>query len=340
MGIVFFCNFLSVFLRKTPMNGYILGTRIGKGTYGQVYSGLSPSGDKVAMKKIAISPSNDSVFLLYRELSVLRAVGTHPNVISVLDVVVGKPDCASVWIVSPLYESDLRTFVKSNCPNYIVTEPLLTEILSQLIEGLSHIHNLHILHRDIKPQNVLVISEPWPVKTPLKERNRQQSKKIRVVIADLGLSKFVVNRLPRFGYDACTHSPAMTHEIVTLWYRAPEVILGATTYCGAIDVWSLAVVLVELASGKCPFNGKSEVDTLMKIFQIVGTPQKDSVFGTMKYFSSRFPLWSPAACASKLKNLMGESKYVHIAASMLALEPKDRPTIDSVKRWLNGRRRL
>ncbi len=316
------------------MNGYILGSRIGKGTYGQVYAGVSPSGDKVALKKISIASNNDSVFLLYRELSILRAVGDHPNVVAVTDVVVGKPDCSCVWIVSPLYESDLRTFVKTNCVNYIVPEPLLSDIVSQLVCGLSHIHSMHILHRDIKPQNVLVKWESLGGR-PLQPCNQQSGfKKIRIVISDVGLSKFVVKRLPRFGYDVSTTSPAMTHEIVTLWYRAPEVILGATSYAEAIDVWSLGVVIVELVTGKCPFNGKSEVDTLMKIFQMVGTPRIDSVFGTMKYFSNRFPVWSGST--EKLKTLMGGSKFFRTAASMLALDPRERPEMSVVRSWVGG----
>lgn len=311
------------------MNGYIMGSRIGKGTYGQVYSGMSPNGDKVAMKKISIDSHNDSVFLLYRELSVLRAVGTHPNVISVTDVVVSTSgDTACVWIVSPLFESDLRTYVKTNCPNYIVGECLLSEIFSQLVDGLSHIHSLHILHRDIKPQNILVRFD---------KSHRNSQSKIKVVISDLGLSKFVVNRLSRFGYDACAKSPNMTHEIVTLWYRAPEVILGATRYCGAIDVWSLGVVLVELASGRCPFNGKSEVDTLMKIFQVVGSPSEDSAYAAMRYFSAKFPVWSSTLASTKIESLMNLSKFSKIATSMLALDPKERWSIEGVRNWFDAR---
>jgi serine/threonine protein kinase len=306
------------------IRGYIIGPRIGKGTYGQVHSGISPDGTSVAMKKICITPNTDSVFLLYRELTMLRAVGDHPNVVSISDVVADAEHGAFVYLVTPLYDCDLRSYVKANFKGYIAPHEVVQDVMGQLVAGLAYMHSMHVLHRDIKPQNILVRSVGGL-------RDNNAAHRLDVVLSDLGLAKLVNKRLPRFGYDIANTCSAMTHEIVTLWYRAPEVILGATTYTGAIDVWSLGVVLIELCTGRCPFNGRSEVDTLMKIFQLSGTPKQDGLFGKMRYFSSQFPKWEQAEIGTRVRQLFND-KYTEIAAGMIAVEPGDRITTAELKK--------
>ena len=118
----------------------------------------------------------------------------------------------------------------------------------QLLNGLSWCHAHRIFHRDLKPQNLLV----QPPRGLLK-------------LGDFGLTR-------AFSLPLRTY----THEVVTLWYRAPEILLGAKDYACPIDMWSCGCVLGEMATGKPMFPGDSEIDELFKIFQVLGTPSEET----------------------------------------------------------------
>ena len=145
---------------------------------------------------------------------------------------------------------------------------MLFEILEQLVDAVAYLHDHRILHRDIKPQNILC-------------EEIFGGEKIRIKLGDFGLAKNVIKR------DFIKSIVPMTHEIVTLWYRAPEVLLCAETYDEGVDIWSIGVVLVELMSGSNPFNGRSEFETLMKIFRLIETPRVETwpELSNMDFFS-------------------------------------------------------
>lgn len=138
--------------------------------------------------------------------------------------------------------------------------------MKQLLEGVSYLHSHRILHRDLKPQNLLLDREG------------------HIKLADFGLSR-------SFSLPTRTY----THEVVTLWYRAPELLLGSRIYSTAIDIWSLGCILAEMILKKAFFPGDSEIDQLFKIFRVLGTPKEADWPGVSKLpdYKRNFPQWTP-----------------------------------------------
>merc|ERR1719247_2611472 len=122
-----------------------------------------------------------------------------------------------------------------------------------------------MLHRDLKPQNLLV------------DRRGDTLK-----LADFGLARAF--NVPIRPY---------THEVVTLWYRAPEVLLGEERYATPMDIWSLGCILAEMATGQALFPGDSEIDTIFRIFRLLGTPSDEVWPGvtTLRDYKQHFPQW-------------------------------------------------
>ena len=116
----------------------------------------------------------------------------------------------------------------------------------QLVKGIAHCHQMKVLHRDIKPQNLLL------------------SKEGILKIADFGLAR--AGGIPVKNF---------THEVVTLWYRPPDVLLGSKNYTTSIDIWSVGCIFAELVNMKALFQGSSEQDQIKKIFKSMGTPTED-----------------------------------------------------------------
>jgi serine/threonine protein kinase len=142
---------------------------------------------------------------------------------------------------------------------------LVRSCMLQILRGLHHCHSHLVLHRDLKPQNVLI------------------SRSGAVKLADFGLAR------------AFQLSGKYTHEVVTLWYRAPELLLGLQQYTSALDIWSVGCIFAELASRKPLFPGDSEIDAIYKIFRHLGTPTDDVWPGVTKlpHFQAAFPAWKP-----------------------------------------------
>merc|ERR1719263_275878 len=137
---------------------------------------------------------------------------------------------------------------------------------SQHIKGLLFLHSHRIIHRDLKPQNILISSDKPPM----------------LKIADFGMARAYSVPLPKY-----------THEVVTTWYRAPEILFGSQEYALPIDMWSAGCILGEMASGTALFRGDSEIDTIFQIFQKLGTPSEADWPGlsALPDFKMTFPQW-------------------------------------------------
>jgi len=147
----------------------------------------------------------------------------------------------------------------------------MKSFLHQLLKGVSYCHETHILHRDIKPQNLLINLESLELK-----------------IADFGLAR-------AFTVPTRTYS----NEVVTLWYRPPDVLLGSNNYTTSIDMWSIGCVFAEMATGKPLFPGHSVSDQLLKIFRLLGTPNTDNYPDIVN-----LPDWNPDFPVYRGKNIM------------------------------------
>lgn len=124
--------------------------------------------------------------------------------------------------------------------------PTVKSFLFQLLKGIENCHKNKVLHRDLKPQNLLISREGI------------------LKLADFGLAR-------AFGIPVKNY----THEVVTLWYRAPDILLGSKKYSTSVDIWSIGCIFAELVNRKPLFAGCSEEDQLKKIFSIRGTPSLD-----------------------------------------------------------------
>lgn len=167
----------------------------------------------------------------------------------------------------------------------------------QMLAGMDYVHARGIMHRDLKPQNLLV------------------DKRGYCKLADFGLARAFM--IPVRAY---------THEVVTLWYRAPEILLGQRTYAPAVDMWSIGCIFAELVNRKPLWPGDSEIDEIFRIFRSMGTPN-DSVWGdvnSLPDFKATFPKWPARSIGRSCPTL--DANGVDLLERMLAYEPYKRIT--------------
>ncbi len=199
----------------------------------------------VAMKKLPMNVWSEGMpATALREITVLKEV-QHPNIVVLRDVFVSYN--GNLYLVFELMDCDLKT-IMDTCrrvnhtlppalPRCAIPPAWCKWLLFQLLSGTSACHDHRIVHRDLKPQNILIDKATGVLK-----------------LADFGLARpYAVPLRP------------YTHEVVTLWYRCPEILLGQTTYNNAVDMWSAGCILAEMASGEPFFQGECEIDQLVKV---------------------------------------------------------------------------
>lgn len=239
--------------------------KIGEGSYGVVYKvRKKETKDIVALKRVKISSRSNGFedgipSSSLREIAALKNL-KHPNILELLEIV---HTGTSIYLVFEYLDQDLKKALEATQAG--LTEKVAKSYLLQLLKGIAYCHSRHILHRDIKLQNLLV------------------NKDGTVKLADFGLARSMSIPL-----RVCTK------EVVTLWYRAPELLLGTDIYGPAIDVWSLGCIYYEMLTKKVLFPGDSEIDQLFKTFQILGTPNETqwTAVSSLPYYKTNFPKWS------------------------------------------------
>jgi len=224
---------------------YTFCKALGKGAYGVVCSAKdSVNNRKVAIKKIC--PMAKSVYdakHTLREIRLLRHCGQHPNVITLLDLMVDEAN-DELYIGMECMDTDLHRIIQSSQKLSISHHK---HFMYQLILGIDFLHSHGILHRDLKPANLLV------------------SKNCDLRISDFGLARRAANET-----DA---KPLMTEHVVTRWYRPPELMLSPDgKYTAAVDIWSIGCIFAELLGRTPLFPGKNFVHQLQLIFDVIGTP--------------------------------------------------------------------
>ncbi|KAI8587953.1 kinase-like domain-containing protein [Geranomyces variabilis] len=223
---------------------YRLLRELGQGAYGIVCAAQNlETGTEVAIKKVQkIFEKSILAKRALREIKLLRHFNGHENITSLLDMDVTDPNTfTEVYIVQELMEADLHQIIRSEQP---LTDGHFQYFVYQICRGLKYIHSANVLHRDLKPGNLLVNSD------------------CELKICDFGLARGLSDAQTGF----------MTEYVATRWYRAPEIMLSFKSYTKAIDMWSVGCIFAELCGGKPLFKGRDYVDQLNQILSILGTP--------------------------------------------------------------------
>ncbi|KAA8545008.1 hypothetical protein F0562_019775 [Nyssa sinensis] len=268
--------------------------KIGQGTYSNVYKARDTiTGKIVALKKVRFDNLEpESVKFMAREIIILRRLD-HPNVIKLEGLVTSRMSC-SLYLVFEYMEHDLAGLAAS--PGIKFTEPQVKCYMHQLLSGLEHCHNHGVLHRDIKGSNLLLDNGGI------------------LRIADFGLATIFYPKHP------------MTSRVVTLWYRPPELLLGATDYGVGIDLWSAGCILAELLAGKPIMPGRTEVEQLHKIYKLCGSPSdeywKRSKLPNATLFKPREPYMR--RISETFKDFPPSS--LPLIETLLAIDPAERKT--------------
>ena len=205
-------------------------SKLGEGTYGIVYMAkMLATEEIVAVKEIKIDHCDDGIpSTAIREIAVLQELRNNAYIVNLKDIVHGA-NRNRLFLVFEYFNKDMKKYLDQlGGP---MNSQQVKSTLYQLLKGTMHCHERRIMHRDLKPSNLLVNPDATKIK-----------------IADFGLARTM--GLPLKTY---------THEVVTLWYRAPEVLLGSKIYSTAIDMWSIGAIFYELAHKKPLFAGDSEI---------------------------------------------------------------------------------
>jgi cyclin-dependent kinase len=252
---------------------YELLEKIGEGTYGIVYKAKdrSENGGLYALKTIRLEAEDEGIpSTTIREISLLTELQQvqHPNIVALCDVIHSE---RKLTLVFEYCEHDLKKLLDSQ-PGGLPSVHVRW-FLVQLLRGVAFCHASRVLHRDLKPQNLLISADGM------------------LKIADFGLAR-------TFGIPVRSY----THEVVTLWYRAPDVLLGSRKYSTPVDVWSCGCIFAEMVTGRPLFPGSDDNDQLRRIVEALGTPTKE-IWPGMAELPNCPAVW-PQAVAQKWEDLV------------------------------------
>ncbi|KAF2632388.1 kinase-like protein [Macroventuria anomochaeta] len=276
---------------------------IEEGSYGWVSRAKDiATSQVVALKKVKMDYNQDGFpITALREIAILQKA-RHPNIVDLKEVVSGDTTEECVLVMEFL-EHDLKTLQEDMHDPFVASE--VKTLLRQLAGGVAFLHDNYIMHRDLKTSNILL-------------NNRGQLK-----LADFGMARYIP-----------PPSAPLTQLVVTLWYRAPELLLGTPNYGTEVDMWSMGCVMGELLLKTPVLPGTNEVDQLSRIFSLCGLPEEKSWPGFWRlpnapslklprgqrnkqsFDRTRFPFLSGAG--------------VELLSSLLSLNPDDRPTAKAV----------
>ena len=273
---------------KDELEKYQKLDKVGEGTYGVVYKCQNKETKKyVALKKIRLENEDEGMpSTAIREISILKQLN-HPNIVNLLDLIHGEK---KLYLVFEYLNHDLKKYLNLN--NGPLEPQIVKSYLYQILLAIKYCHSKRILHRDLKPQNLLI------------------DKNGIIKVGDFGLAR-------AFGIPIKT----LTHEILTLWYRAPEILLGQKEYSTPIDIWSIGLIFYEMAHRKPLFAGDCEIDQIFKILQIFGTPNENNWPGITKLpeFKLSFPQFKPKGLNSCNCNI--DHVGMDLLGKMIQLDP-------------------
>ena len=214
----------------------------------------------------------------------------HENIVSLHDVIHTEN---KLMLVFEYMDKDLKRYMDTQGDRGALNPITIKSFMHQLLLGIDFCHTNRVLHRDLKPQNLLI-----NVKGQLK-------------LADFGLAR-------AFGIPVNTFS----NEVVTLWYRAPDVLLGSRTYNTSIDIWSAGCIMAEMYTGRPLFPGTTNEDQLIRIFRIMGTPSERSWPGISQFaeYKQNFQMYATQDLRQILPQI--DAAGIDLLRAMLQLRPE------------------
>uniref|UniRef100_A0A8C7W5C4 cyclin-dependent kinase n=1 Tax=Oncorhynchus mykiss TaxID=8022 RepID=A0A8C7W5C4_ONCMY len=275
---------------------YVKLGKLGEGTYATVFKGRSKLTENlVALKEIRLEHEEGAPCTAIREVSLLKNL-KHANIVTLHDIIHTE---RSLTLVFEYLDSDLKQYL-DNCGN-LMSMNNVKIFMFQLLRGLSYCHKRKILHRDLKPQNLLI------------------NDKGELKLADFGLAR--AKSVPTKTYS---------NEVVTLWYRPPEVLLGTTEYSTPIDMWGVGCILFEMATGRPMFPGSSVKEELHLVFRIIGTPKEDSwpgISNNDEFRSYMFPEYRPQPLINHVPRL--DTEGIDMLTALLLYDTRTRVSAEA-----------
>ena len=276
------------------INKYIALQIIGYGTFGIVYKAK----DKISNKIIAIKRVFQDKRYKNRELQIMKELN-HPNCIKLLNYFYTKNKKNDEYLncVMNYLPETLSHIIRNHHKQHIQMEMILVKLYSyQMLRSLSYIHSKGICHRDIKPQNFLL-----------------DAKTYELVLCDFGSAKILEKNQSSIAY------------ICSRYYRAPELIFGATEYNNQIDIWSIGLVIAELIYGQPIFPGNSPSDQLVEIIKILGTPTKEQIYKmNPQYKEHKFPNIPSYPWDKVFKHKVVSNDFIDLISNLIVYEPDKR----------------
>jgi cyclin-dependent kinase 1 len=267
--------------------------KIGEGTYGVVYKARHKKTNRlVALKKIRLESEEEGVpSTAIREISLLKEL-QHPNIVTLEEVIMQD---GKLYLVFEFLSMDLKKYLDSIPSEQMMDKTLIKSYMFQMLDAMTFCHQRRVIHRDLKPQNLLIDS------------------KGSIKLADFGLARAL-----------CIPVRVYTHEVVTLWYRAPEVLLGSPRYSTPVDIWSIGCIFAEMLSKRPLFRGDSEIDQLFRIFRTMTTPTEETWPGvsSLPDYKLTFPSWRTNTLATSVKQI--DNYSLDLLQSMLVYDPSKR----------------
>ncbi|KIX92590.1 serine/threonine-protein kinase pef1 [Fonsecaea multimorphosa CBS 102226] len=266
--------------------------KLGEGTYATVYKGRNrQTGELVALKEIHLDSEEGTPSTAIREISLMKEL-KHENIVTLHDVIHTEN---KLMLVFEYMDKDLKKYMDARGDRGQLDHVTIKRFMQDLLRGTAFCHENRVLHRDLKPQNLLI------------------NTKGQLKLADFGLAR-------AFGIPVNTFS----NEVVTLWYRAPDVLLGSRTYNTSIDIWSAGCIMAEMYTGRPLFPGTTNEDQLQKIFRLMGTPSERTWPGISQLpeYKSNFPSYATQSLAILLPQI--DQLGLDLLGKLLQLRPENR----------------
>lgn len=293
---------------KSSSERWIVKGRLGQGAFGDVRWGVDgQTGRKVALKYVRVAKhdgQNGVPKAIFREMEALKQLSDRTKVVELLDV---YPEETTLCLVLEYLPSDLSEII-DHAKEFLPVGHIKA-FAWMLLDALAYIHSNHVIHRDVKPSNVLLSADG------------------QIKLADFGLARVIIS------HDKANGS--LSHQVATRWYRPPELLFASRSYTFSADVWSAGVVIGELFALRPLFPGINDIDQMFRVFQVLGSPTPDVWPGVSElpdYNKVSFPDLAPIDFKLLLPHLAQED--LDFLLTLIRLDPASRATASSASRSL------